>query len=304
MAKPRLPPLNALRAFEAAARLSSISRAAEEIHVTHGAISHQVKSLEDFLGVPLLERKGRGVTATAAGKRLAERVGVAFEQIGEAADAIARHDDPGRLVISTLPSLAARWLMPRIGSFMEAHPEYEVNVQTGRELTDFNREDVDVAIRFGRGNWPDVQVEHLLADEYFPVCSPKLNRGVLPGKPADLARFRLLRSDSEMWAPWFRAAGLDWPEPTKVTVIDDSSTLLLAAASGQGVALARRSLVANDLATGTLVKLFDVVIPSPGAHWLVWPPHAERSPKVRAFRDWAKREAKKSEPPPKRAHRR
>jgi LysR family glycine cleavage system transcriptional activator len=295
MPKPGLPPLNALRAFEAAARLSSISRAAEEIHVTHGAISHQVKALEEFLGVPLLERKGRGVTTTAAGRRLAERAGLAFEQIAEVAGAIARRDDPGRLKISTLPSLAARWLMPRIGSFMEAHPEFEVNIQTGRELTDFNREDVDIAIRFGRGNWPDVQIEHLMADEYFPVCSPKLNRGVLPRKPADLARYRLLRSDSEMWAPWFRDAGLDWPEPAKVTVIDDSSTLLLAAASGQGVALARRSLVGNDLASGTLVKLFDVVTPAAGAHWLVWPPHAERSPKVRAFRDWAKREAKKSD---------
>src|SRR5688572_22091966 len=152
MTKPRLPPLNSLRAFEAAARLASISRAADEIHVTHGAISHQVKSLETFLGVPLLVRKGRGVAPTAAGKRLSERVGSALEQIADIVQAIAKHDDPGRLVISTLPSLAARWMMPRIGSFMEAHPEYDVNVQTGRSLTDFNREDVDVALRFGRGH--------------------------------------------------------------------------------------------------------------------------------------------------------
>jgi len=297
MARPQLPPLNALRAFEAAARLSSISRAADEIHVTHGAISHQVKALEDFLGVALLERKGRGVTATAAGRRLAERVGSALEQIAEAATAISRRDDPGRLKISTLPSLAARWLMPRIGSFMEAHPEFEVSIQTGRELADFNRDDIDIAIRFGRGGWQGVRVEHLMGDAYFPVCSPKLNRGVLPKKPADLAKYKLLRSDSEMWAPWFHAAGLDWPEPAKVTVIDDSSVLLLAAASGQGVALARASLVASDLANRTLVKLFDVVAPSMGAHWLVWPPHADKSPKIRAFREWAKREAKKSKLP-------
>jgi LysR family glycine cleavage system transcriptional activator len=294
MAKPRLPPLNALRAFEAAARLESISRAADEIHVTHGAISHQVKALEDFLGVPLLMRKGRGVTTTAAGKRLAERAGVAFDQIAQAATAIARYDDPGRLTISTLPSLAARWLMPRIGTFMEAHPEYDVSVQTGRELVDFNRDDIDVAIRFGRGNWPDVHLEHLMADEYFPVCSPRLNRGVLPKKPAELAKFRLLRSDSEMWLPWFEAAGPDWPEPTKVTVIDDSSTLLLAAASGQGIALARKSLVASDLAAGTLVKLFKVVVPANGALWIVWPPHADKSAKIRAFREWAKTEARKA----------
>ena len=193
MARPQLPPLNALRAFEAAARLSSISRAADEIHVTHGAISHQVKALEDFLGVALLERKGRGVTATAAGRRLAERVGSALEQIAEAATAISRRDDPGRLKISTLPSLAARWLMPRIGSFMEAHPEFEVSIQTGRELADFNRDDIDIAIRFGRGGWQGVRVEHLMGDAYFPVCSPKLNRGVLPKKPADLAKYKLLR---------------------------------------------------------------------------------------------------------------
>jgi len=297
MVKPRLPPLNALRAFEAAARLASISRAADEIHVTHGAISHQVKALEAFLGVPLLVRKGRGVAATAAGKRLAERVGSALDQIAEVSQAIAKRDDPGRLVISTLPSLAARWLMPRIGSFMEAHPEYDVNVQTGRQLTDFNREDVDVALRFGRGPWPDVRTERLMGDEYFPVCSPRLNRGALPKKPAELRKFRLLRSDNEMWVPWFEAAGLDWPEPTKVTVIDDSSTLLLAAASGQGIALARRSLVASDLESGTLVKLFDVVTPARDAHYLVWAPHADKSPKVRAFREWAKAEARKSNLP-------
>ena len=297
MAHPRLPPLNALRAFEAAARLTSISRAADEIHVTHGAISHQVKSLEDFLGVRLLERKGRGITTTAAGKRLAERVGMAFEQIADIANAVARHDDPGRLTISTLASLAARWLMPRIGSFMEAHPEFDVNVLTGRELVDFNRDDVDVAIRFGRGNWLDVRIERLMGDEYFPVCSPRLNRGVMPKRPADLAKYRLLRSDSELWSPWFHAAGLDWPEPTKVSIIDDSSTLLLAAASKQGIALARRSLVASDLESGALVKLFDIVAPSIRAHYLVWPSHHDHSPKIRAFREWAKQEARRSGQP-------
>ena len=289
-----MPPLNALRAFEAAARLGSISRAADEIHVTHGAISHQVKALEEFLGVALFSKQGRGVATTLAGKRLAERAGSAFDQIAEMAASIARHDDPGRLTVSTLPSLATRWLMPRIGSFMEAHPEFDVNIHTSQSLVDFTRDDVDVAIRFGRGAWPNVRVERLMAEEYLAVCSPKLNRGVLPKRPADLSNYRLLRSDSELWVPWFRAAGLDWPEPTKVSVIDDSSMLLLAAASRQGIALARKSLAATDLAAGTLVQLFDITIAAADAHFLVWPPHAENSPKVRAFRQWAKREAKRA----------
>jgi LysR family glycine cleavage system transcriptional activator len=290
----RIPPLNALRAFEAAARLGSISRAADEIHVTHGAVSHQVKALEEFLGVSLFAKQGRGVAPTAAGKRLAERVGSALDQIAEVAAAIARHEDPGRLTISTLPSLATRWLLPRIGSFMEAHPEFDVNIHTSVSLVDFARDDVDIAIRFGRGAWPGVRVERLMAEEYLAVCSPKLNRGALPKRPADLRKHRLLRSDSELWAPWFQAAGLDWPEPTKVSVIDDSSALLVAAASGQGIALARRSLAASDLAAGTLVQLFDITVAADSAHWLVWPPHAESYPKLRAFRQWAKREAQRA----------
>ena len=291
MTRARLPPLNALRAFEAAARLGSISRAADEIHVTHGAVSHQVKALEEFLGVTLFDKQGRGVVLTPAGRRLAERAGSALDQIAEIAAAIARIDDPGRLTISTLPSLATRWLMPRIGTFMEAHPEFQVNLHTSQSLVDFTRDDVDVAIRFGRGDWPGVRLERLMGEEYLAVCSPKLNRGALPATPADLRNYRLLRSDSELWEPWFRAAGLDWPEPTKVSVIDDSSMLLLAAASGQGIALARRSLAAADLASGALVQLFDISIAAASAHWLVWPPHADDYPKVRAFRQWARGEA-------------
>ena len=294
MARTKLPPLNALRAFEAAARLQSISRAADEIHVTHGAVSHQVKSLETFIGVPLLERKGRGVTTTTAGRRLAERAATAFDQLAEVVADLSRQDDPYRLTVSTLPSLASRWLMPRIGAFMEAHPEFELNLHTSNALVDFARDDVDLAIRFGRGSWPDTRVERLMSEEYLVVCSPKLNRGVLPKKPADLKNFRLLRSDSEFWMPWFRAAGLDWPEPTKISVFDDSSMLLLAAASRQGIALARRSLVLPDLKSGTLVQLFDLSIPATEAHWLVWPPHAEHYPKVIAFRKWVKQEARRA----------
>jgi LysR family glycine cleavage system transcriptional activator len=294
MAQTKLPPLNALRAFEAAARLQSISRAADEIHVTHGAVSHQVKSLEAFVGVPLLERKGRGVIATPAGRRLAERAGQAFERIAEVAADLGRRDDPGRLTVSTLPSLATRWLMPRIGAFMESHPQFELNLHTSVSLVDFTRDEIDIAIRFGKGAWPNVRAERLMGDEYFAVCSPKLNRGALPKRPSDLKNYRLLRSDSEYWVPWFRAAKLDWPEPTKISVFDDASMLLLAAAQQQGIALTRRSIALPDLEAGTLVKLFDIAIPSIEAHWLVWPPHAEHYPKVVAFRKWVKQEARKS----------
>ena len=170
------------------------------------------------------------------------------------------------------------------------------NIETSKEMWKAVADQGSVPLREGRRVFCGAHEVALfnLGEEYLAVCSPRFNRGVLPKRPEDLRKFRLLRSDSELWVPWFRAAGLDWPEPTKVSVIDDSSMLLLAAASGQGIALARRSLAANELAAGTLVQVFDITIAATSAYWLVWPPHAGDFPKIRAFRQWAKREAKRA----------
>jgi LysR family glycine cleavage system transcriptional activator len=279
----RLPPLTTLRAFEAAARLGSFSRAAEEISVTHSAVSHQVRALERALGTALFHRKGRRVALTQAGRHFADRVGAALRDIAEAAHFIRRRERDNVLTISTLPSLAARWLLPRLGRFMELHPQIAVNVHTSLTLVDLERDEVDLALRFGAGSWPGLEAHKFMDDEFFPVASPRLNGGRLPRRPADLAKFRLMRSSDEPWAPWFRAAGIKLDEPRDV--FNDSSLLLQAAVDGRGVALARRTITEDELRAGRLVKLFDIVIPAHGANYLVWP-KGKLSPNAALLRDW------------------
>jgi len=280
----RLPPLAALKAFEAAARLGSFSRAAEESYVTHGAVSHQVKALEALVGVPLFARNGRRVALTAEGKALADRVRAALHDIAEAIDSVGRRERSNQLTVSMLPSFAARWLMPRLGRFMEKHPHIAVNVQASHALADFARDGVDMAVRFGRGGWANVEAEKLMDDERFPVASPRLNRGKLPARPADLAKYRLLSTDDEPWMPWFKAAGVKLSEPTG-PMFNDAAMMVQAAVDGRGVAYARRSITEGDLAAGNLVRLFDIAVKADSSYYLVWP-KGKTSAKVLAFRDW------------------
>jgi len=282
--------MQALRAFEAAARTGSLTRAAEALHLTHGAISHQIKALEAELGVRLIERAGRGMRLTDAGEHLAVRVRAALAELADALREAGERANPRQLRVSATPSFAARWLLPRIGRFLAAHPEVDLAVQASVTLVDFRRDNVDVAIRWGSGDYPGLGVEHLMDDTYFPVCSPRLARGRLPAQPADLAGHLLLRSDDEFWQPWFAVAGLDWPEPTRGPIFNDASHMLQAAIDGQGIALARSSLIGNDLATGVLVRLFDVTLPSPRRFFLVYPPRLVGSPKLTLFQAWLKSE--------------
>ena len=287
----KMPPLHALRAFEAAARLESFSRAADELHVTHGAVSHQVRALEEFLGAVLFARNGRRVLLTVAGREFAERVRAALREIADAANSLRKPERANRLTVSVLPSFAARWLIPRLGRFMAAHPEITVNVQATSGLADFERDDVDFAIRSGDGNWPRVEAEKFMDDEYFPVASPGFNRGRLPAKPADLSHLRLLTGEDEPWTPWFQAAGLRMPEP-QGPLFSHSSMVAQAAVDGRGIGLVRRSIAEVDLAAGTLVRLFDIAIPAPGSYYLVRP-KGPPSPKVLAFRAWLLAEKKR-----------
>lgn len=291
----RMPPLSALRAFEAAARLESFSRAADEIHVTHGAVSHQVRALEGFLGVALFVRSGRRVALTADGRYFAERVRAALIQIGEAAASISRPERANRLRISVLPSFGARWLLPRVGRFMERHPGLDLSIETTTRLADFSRDEADVAIRFGRGNWPNVNAELFMSDEFFPVCSPSFNGGRLPKRPAELMRYPLLlASEGEYWAPWFREAKLDLPEPAQGTAFSDAALMLQAAIDGRGIALARRSIAEADLANGSLVRLFDIALQSDWSYFLVWPKHSPPSAALDALRAWLHEERQHS----------
>ena len=290
----RIPAMQALRALEAVARTGSLTKAAEGMHVTHGAISHQLKALEDDLGVKLVERAGRGIRLTDEGERFAGRVRVALSELSEAVREITEHHNPRQWRVSVMPSFAARWLLPRIGHFLAAHPDIDLDVRASVALTDFRREDIDAGIRYGGGHYPGIVSEHLLDDVYFPVCSPRLDKR-LPAQPSDLSRYLLLRSENEFWQPWFRAAGLDWPEPTRGPIFNDASHVMQAAVEGQGIALARSSLIGNDLRNGVLVRLFDVVVPSPFRYYLVYPTRLAASPKLTLFRDWLKDEIARDE---------
>ncbi|MGR3909109.1 transcriptional regulator GcvA [Burkholderia sp. SR8] len=283
----QLPALNAIRAFEAAARHENFSRAADELYVTHGAVSHQVRALEEELGVQLFARNGKRLCLTDAGMRYAQQIRAALMVIADATREVRASDRGRRLVVSMLSSFAARFITPRIGTFIERHPEIDVELQSTNSLTDFARDDVDLAIRFGSGTYPGLHVEPLFEEVFFPACSPTLNGGKLPKTPADLVHYNLLRSDDELWRPWFDAAGLDTlTEPKRGILYQDSSNLLLAAIDGQGIALVRRSLAVHDLLDGRLVRLFDIDGQSPWHYFFVCPPPLVNTPRVQAFRTW------------------
>jgi LysR family glycine cleavage system transcriptional activator len=283
----RLPPLSSLRPFEAAARLESFSRAADELHLTHGAVSHQVRALEEHLGCALFARHGKRVALTAAGRAFAERVRAALAQIAQAAEQLRPSRRDNRLTVSVLPSFAAGWLMPRLIRFMEAHPGIEVNMMATIALADFERDEVDVAIRFGPGPWPGLACEMFLEDEYFPVASPRTKA---PRTPRDLLAMRLIREDRQYWPEWFAAAGVTVDRPIEGPLFNDASYSLQAAARGEGIALARRSIAADEIARGRLKRLFALGLPSPERYWFVSPRPLERAPRVRAFRDWVRAE--------------
>lgn len=281
----RIPPTQALRAFEAAARLGSLSKAADALSLTHGAISHQIKALEASVGVPLVERAGRGIRVTDEGERLATRVRGALAEIADAMREASERSNPRQLRVSVTPSFAARWLLPRLGKFLARHRDIDLDVRSSTALVDFRRDDTDIAIRHGFGGWPDVHAEEILRDTFFPVCSPRLAPR-LPRVPADLARHTLLRSDDEWWKPWFEAVGLDWPEPARGPIFNDSALMLQAAVEGQGIALARTSLLGNDVRNGLLVRLFDIDVPAARRYYIVYPQRLAGSPKLALFRAW------------------
>lgn len=296
----RLPPLNAVRAFEAAARHLSFTHAAEELNVTQAAISHQVKSLEDRLGVLLFRRMNRALVLTEAGQTYLGPIRDALDRIADATERLTEGDRTGVLTISTMPSFAAKWLVPRLHRFQAAHPELEVRLSTTFTLVDFSKSDVDLAVRFGRGPWPGVRAERLMTEDVFPVCSPALLQGRHPlNVPDDLRHHTLLHDDFLIeWPMWLRAVGATEVDATKGPRFTDSAIVLQLAIDGRGVALSRRVLAANDLASGRLVRPFKGSLPSDYSYYIVAPPAAFARPKVAAFRDWLLAEAAADEDDP------
>ena len=283
----RLPPLNALPSFEAAARHLSFSRAADELHVTHGAVSRAVRNLEDHLGVELMIRASRSVRLTPVGASFAAEVRDVLEHLAAATSA-ATGQTSGIVNVSTIDSFAARWLMPRLFGFRRIHGDIDVRVATSERLADFISDGIDIAIRCGGGQYPGLSAELLMKEDHFPVCSPKMLKGRYPlRRPADLARHTLLHDVFTVdWAIWLHSAGIDNVDAHRGPTFLSSDHAIQAAVRGEGVVLGRSALVADDLAAGRLVRPFELSLPAGFAYYVVYPQHALQRPCVKAFRDW------------------
>ena len=288
----RLPPLNALKAFEAAARSESFTRAAEELSVTQAAVSQQVKSLEATLGITLFNRERQRLVITEAGRDYLAVVRDALDRIAVGTDRLVQHRSSGILTITTSPDFAAKWLVHRLGRFAEAHPQIDLRVSATMHHVDLAREQVDLAIRHGEGDWPGLDSVRLCAERLFPVCSPKLVTGRNPLKKAsDLLRFPLLRlADWATWSRWFEAADVSNPV-MRGPVLNQASMLIDAAVDGQGIALARTTLAAWDLINARLLIPISISLRMQKTYWIVCPEATSSVPKIATFRDWLLAEA-------------
>jgi LysR family glycine cleavage system transcriptional activator len=286
----RLPPLNALRAFEAAARHLSFTRAADELHVTQSAISHQVKALEAHLGMRLFERRNRALRLTEAGEGYLPAVTGALDTLDRAtADLRARHGQGAVLTISLTPTFMTHWLIPHLRAWRAAHPELELRFSASERVVDLEREGIDAAVRHGRGHWPGMRVDPLFADRLVPVCAPALLEDGPPlRKPADLARHTLLhaRTTPEWWRMWLRAVGSERAAAGASITFDTVTLALQAAAEGLGVTVAPRPLASGELEAGRLVVPFEIEIPADVGYYLVAPRRTAEQHRVRTFRKW------------------
>src|SRR4029077_7632252 len=259
----RLPQLNAIKAFEAAARHVSFTRAAAELCVTQGAVSHQVKALESELGIKLFNRERQRLIITDAGRDYLAVVRDAFDRIAMGTERLVERQNSGTLTVSTSPYFAAKWLVNRLGRFADAHPEIDLRVSATMHHVDFAREDVDLAIRHGNGDWPGLDAVNLCGEELFPVCSPALlksRRGV--HSPEDVLQFPLLHLDDRRdWSRWLEVAGAAGEGLLHGPILNHASMLIDAAINGQGIALARTTLVAADLIDGRLIRPFQIALP-------------------------------------------
>jgi LysR family glycine cleavage system transcriptional activator len=296
----RLPPLNAVRAFEAAARLGGFNAAGAELNVSANAVGRLVKVLEDRIGVALFRRLSRGVVLTEAGDRYLGRVGTLLDQLAESTADLQQLETSQVLTVSAMPSMVSRWLIPRLDRLTERHPDLDVRLLASVSLTDFAREQVDVAIRTGPESQQGLRRDLLMREDFYPVCSPELlSRGPPLREPSDLAHHVLLHDEWDRrlpdqldWARWLAAIGVTKIDTKRGLRFSFSHMTLQAAAAGQGVALASSAFLADDLATGRLVKPFgDLAIRGPYAFFIVCPEATADREKVAMFRDWAIAEA-------------
>jgi LysR family transcriptional regulator, glycine cleavage system transcriptional activator len=289
----RLPSLNALKAFEAAARHESFTNAAEELSVTQGAVSHQVKALEVELGLRLFNRERQRLVITDAGRAYLEVVRDAFDRLAAGTNRLLQLQRTGALTVTTSPNFASKWLVHRLGRFIEAHPDINLRLSASLHHIDFASEDIDVAIRHGEGQWPGLSVTRLCAEELFPVCSPKFLQGRNALRsPTDLRRHTLLHvNDRRDWTKWLEAADTATADIGHGPIFSQASMAIDAAVDGQGIAIARTALAAWDLRAGRLVRPFALALKVPYAYWIVCPKSTADLPKISTFRDWLLAEA-------------
>jgi LysR family transcriptional regulator, glycine cleavage system transcriptional activator len=294
----RLPPLNALRAFEAAARHLNFSRAADELSVTPGAVSQQIQNLEDYVGAALFKRTPKGLLLTDAAQTALPALREAFDRLAEAASLLTAAVDGRRLTLTAPPSFAAKWLVPRLGAFEQAHPQVDVWLSAAIELVDLQAGEVDVAIRYGAGRYPGLEVKRLFSETVIPVASPE-HLAVQPlTSPADLANHILLHDGSPDlddscpdWSMWLAARGLKTIDGMRGPRFNQSSLVIEAAVNGRGVALAKRTLAQADLEAGRLVAPLQIATAVDFAYYLVHPKAKGRLPQVKAFVSWIEAQA-------------
>ena len=301
----RLPPLNSLRAFEAAARHLSFKKAAGELHVTPAAVSHQVRTLEEYCGAPLFHRLARALRLTEAGQAALPPLREGFDKLAEAAEAMRAEERVGILTISVAPSFGAKWLIPRLDRFHAAHPEFDVRIDATDALVTFAGDGVDVALRYGRGAYRNLRSECLMPEVSLPVCSPRLLERDPPlRRPDDLRHHTLLHVQWKMeddaapnWRMWLRAAGVEGVDAERGPRFSVEGMALEAAIAGQGVALASAAVVEGDLEAGRLVRPFPPSASQATAfsYYLVYPEVKAGDPKVIAFRDWVLAEVARGE---------
>lgn len=284
----KLPPLTGLPAFDAAARHLSFTKAADELLVTHGAVSRAIRNLEEVLGTRLFERHTRSVRLTPQGIAYAVEIGQALDRIAAATSAASASRSSGVLTVSTSDGFAGRWLVPRLHRFHSAYPNVDVRLSTSGVHADFIRDGIDISIRYGLGDYQGVVSEFLADEDVSPVCSPSLLKGKHPLRtPADLKHHRLIHDNFQLgWDKWFQDVGLQHIKPDGGVKFDSAVYAVEAAVHGEGVLLGRSALVSADLATGRLVRPFDISFKSKWRYYVVYPEGALRQKKIKAFRDW------------------
>lgn len=289
----RLPPLNALRAFEAAGRHLSFTRAADELTVTQAAISHQVKALEEYLDTALFLRMPRQLELSKAGKILLPVVSTAFDRIGNSVAQLGKTIKSSALTVRLAPSFAAKWLSPRLDDFRQQYPQVDLSLMLANDPADFRRQAIDLAVTYGKGNWRGVLAERLLAIDFFPVCSPDYLQSVEPlNHVEDLKRCTLLHdTDHRSWADWLTLAGASTINASRGTIVDDTNVLIQAAIDGLGVALGSSLFVVDHLTAGRLIQPFDTVMQSDYAYYVVCPRQHLKKAGVAEFRNWLLQQA-------------